>query len=370
MKTRQLLIRNLLKISNNVAIIQGDFNLHSSIWDELCYTETGTAGVNFYMSIAEENFQLINKDDEPTWFREGNVPRVLDLVFVNNVIKRQDIQDNLSLIDECFDHRMLSLKLRQGCRTRSGRPYIKMDLEEELAFIQKILSSTPYWMCLANSQEKSTKLMSVIIKAFEKNAKMPNPKSKPMLWWTEECNNLKDRYIKCPTKETRVAYYKEIKQAKKYYFGKKIDEMCENNTPWEGVRWTRDRPLSTIPRFTNKEGKAVTTMEDLWPILDNQFNSGSTRTTNINWAMINDLPSHKECPWYSISQFELQEAIKSTTNSSAPGYLQIPWQHIKILLKDTEFLFAITTFFNDILQEGVWPVEFKIVNTVVIPKPK
>ncbi|KAF8622873.1 hypothetical protein AX15_006683 [Amanita polypyramis BW_CC] len=124
--------------------------------------------------------------------------------------------------------------------------------------------------------------------------------------------------------------------------------MCENNTPWEGIQWTRDRPLSSIPRFTGTNGESITTTEELWQILDKQFNSGNSK----------------------ISSFEIKEAIKTTTNTSAPGYSNISWRHLKILLRDAEFITAITTLFNNILDEGLWPREFKIANTVVIPKLK
>ncbi|KAF8628638.1 hypothetical protein AX15_003772 [Amanita polypyramis BW_CC] len=86
--------------------------------------------------------------------------------------------------------------------------------------------------------------------------------------------------------------------------------------------------------------------------------------------MINDLPTRPQRQWYRISSYEITEAIKTTTNTSAPGYSNISWKHLKMLLRDDEFLTAITTLFNDILDEGQWPSEFKIANTVVIPKPK
>ncbi|KAF8621249.1 hypothetical protein AX15_007935 [Amanita polypyramis BW_CC] len=146
--------------------------------------------------------------------------------------------------------------------------------------------------------------------------------------------------------------------------------MCEANKPWEGIQWTRDRPLSNIPRFVNDKGQLITTVEELWPILDKQFNSGMANKTNINWEMINDLPSRPERVWHNISAFEIEEAIKTTSNSSVPGYSNLTWRHLKFLLRENNFLLAITTLFNDILTEGVWPKEFKIANTVVILKPK
>ncbi|KAF8624012.1 hypothetical protein AX15_006087 [Amanita polypyramis BW_CC] len=369
-RTRQSLIRNFHKVSKNVAILQGDFNLHSSIWDELCRSETGSAGVNLYTTITEQNFQLINRDDEPTWYRQGNIPRVLDLIFVNNNLGRQDVQEHFHLIDEIFDYRTLSLQLAQGKRTILGRPYIKADSEEELNFIQEICEATHYWTCLETAQQKTTRLMTSITSAFEKYAKRPKVNAKQTLWWTDDCNKYKDQYSQHPSKENRKHYYKAIRQAKKTYFGQKIDEMCENNKPWEGVRWTRDRPLSTIPRFSNSTGESITTTTELWPILDSQFNSGNKRQTNINWEMINALPTRTSRTWYNISSFEILEALKSTSNNSAPGYSSLSWRNLKLLLKDSTFITAITMLYNDILKEGVWPTEFKIANTVVIPKPK
>ncbi|KAF8624364.1 hypothetical protein AX15_005918 [Amanita polypyramis BW_CC] len=367
---RQTLIRNLPKVSKNVAIIQGDFNIHLSIWDKSCRSETGTAGVNLYTLIVEENFQLVNMDDEPTWYRENDIPRVLDLLFVNNNLGRQDIQDNFKLIGEKFDHRTMTLNLKQGRRVLLGHPYIKGESEEEFSFLQDILNDVPYWTCLANAQDKTSKLMEGITKAFNKYAKRPKINSKPTMWWTDACSECKEDYAQQPCKQTRMAYYKAIHKVKKEYFGKKIDEMCEQNKPWEGVQWMRDRLLSTIPRFANDKGKSITTMEELWPILDKQFNLGNKKISNIDWDMIQDLPAQQTREWFDISTFEIKEAIKTMSNSSAPGYSNISWRHLKILLREDEFINAIKTLFNDILNEGDWPKEFKIVNTVVIPKPK
>ncbi|KAF8621496.1 hypothetical protein AX15_007751 [Amanita polypyramis BW_CC] len=208
--TRRALIRNLLKVSKNVVIIQGDFNLHLSIWDELCRSETSTAGVNLYTSIVEENFQLINKDDKPTWYRDNDIPRVLDLLFVNNNLGRQDLQDNFKLIGEKFDHRTLTLNLKQGRRVSLGRPYIKGESEEEFSFLQDILNDVPFWTCLANAQEKTTRLMEGITKAFDKYAKRPKINSKPTMWWTDTCRDRKEDYAQQPCKQTRAAYYKAI----------------------------------------------------------------------------------------------------------------------------------------------------------------
>ncbi|KAF8628627.1 hypothetical protein AX15_003762 [Amanita polypyramis BW_CC] len=315
--TRQQLLQQLPRVSKTVALIQGDFNIHSSLWDDSCTTETGTAGVNFYSAMLDNNFQLLNRDDESTWFREGDIPWVLDLVFFNNSLARQDVADHLQILDEKFDHRTLSLKLAMGRRTTSGRAYIKADSDEEFAFLQNILATTPYWTCLESAQDKTTSLMTSIVKVFNERAKVPNPKSSPTMWWTDNFNRLKDIYIQSPTKTNRAEYYKAIKQVKKEYFGKKFEEMCETSKPWEGVRWTRDRPLSTIPRFISDSGESITTTDDLWPILDKQFNSGSTRQININWKMINDLPTRPQRQWYRISSYEITEAIKTTTNSSS-----------------------------------------------------
>ncbi|KAF8623006.1 hypothetical protein AX15_006572 [Amanita polypyramis BW_CC] len=212
--------------------------------------------------------------------------------------------------------------------------------------------------------------MNGIISAFNKYAKRLKINSKPTMWWTDDCKEHKQEYEQSPCKQSRARYYKAICQVKKSYFGKKIDEMCEQNKPWEGVQWTRDHLLSTIPHFANAEGKSITTTEELWLILDKQFNSGNKKMANIDWNMINDLPAHPTRDWTPISSFEIREAIKTTMNSSAPGYLNISWSHLKILLRETEFLTTLTMLFNDIMDEGDWPKEFKIANMVVIPKPK
>ena len=73
--------------------------------------------------------------------------------------------------------------------------------------------------------------------------------------------------------------------------------------------------------------------------------------------------------WAPFSKEELKQVIIKCNNSSAPGPDKLSWQHLKIIIKQDEYLANIINVANACINLGHWPDYFKCSSTIIIPKP-
>ncbi|KAF8638112.1 hypothetical protein AX14_010227 [Amanita brunnescens Koide BX004] len=163
------------------------------------------------------------------------------------------------------------------------------------------------------------------------------------------------------------AYDTATKRARTDFFQRKIDQMTANDSPWEGVRWTKPRPppkYSTIRR----DGQPIEDVTTLFETMHSHF-STSPAESDISWDAINAIPEHEVRSFPPISQKEIWDALRPTSNSSAPGPDHVTWRHIKLALSFPDTDSALADLFNRVCFTGVWPSYFKDSISVIIPKP-
>ena len=74
-------------------------------------------------------------------------------------------------------------------------------------------------------------------------------------------------------------------------------------------------------------------------------------------------------PWPAFLKEEFRLAIINCNNFSAPGPDKLSWSHLKIILKDDNYLNIIISIANTCIELGYWPSHFKRSTMIVIPKP-
>ncbi|KAF8690192.1 hypothetical protein AX14_003075 [Amanita brunnescens Koide BX004] len=120
-------------------VVQGDFNLHSGIWDP-SRVNSPPISVEFFNRLSDENFGLANDDGAPTWTNQRGASSVLDLVFIKDSIATlyPDTFVNLQGRGRS-DHALITLVF--GSTEHWGRPYIPSGEEEEERFIKDLSDS-------------------------------------------------------------------------------------------------------------------------------------------------------------------------------------------------------------------------------------
>jgi len=104
----------------------------------------------------------------------------------------------------------------------------------------------------------------------------------------------------------------------------------------------------------------------LWNALHSTFNTALHCHVDID--ILDEIANIPTSPWPAFSKEEFRHALFSYNNSSALGPDKLTWSHLKIILKDDEYLNIIIHIANACINLGYWPLHFKKSTMVVIPK--
>ncbi|KAF8712412.1 hypothetical protein AX14_013116, partial [Amanita brunnescens Koide BX004] len=110
-------------------------------------------------------------------------------------------------------------------------------------------------------------------------------------------------------------------------------------------------------------------MPTLFDTMHSHFSS-TTNRPSPSPSFLDSLPQEPIRSWLPISQQEIVDMLKLTSNASAPGPDEITWYHIKQIYSMEGVPNALVYLFNNICDSGVWPSWFKASTSVIIPKPK
>ncbi|KAF8697726.1 hypothetical protein AX14_001266 [Amanita brunnescens Koide BX004] len=366
--TRHAAIESLLRIAptlSNLAVVQGDFNLRSPLWDPSISTASGLAE-RLFTTFSDLELNLTNDDGDPTWSNNRGSLSVIDLVFCNDVLARVSPQLIIDLDGRGrSDHAVLFLAFgRQS--PHWGKPYIARDSEEEASFLSDIAAAL-----ITNAQfppeVACTNIATAIECSWATNSKLPRTDANPTSWWNDDCQAAKDHYALRRTRDNLRAYNAATRRARQEYFLHKIDQMTANNAPWEGIRWTRPRPPPKFSTITDN-GAPIPDISTLFDVMHGHFSNAHTR--NVSETFLDSIPQLETRSWPLISQTEVLDMIAKTSNTSAPGPDNVSWHHLKQISDVDGVLNSICTLFNNVCASGTWPSWFSESISVIIPKPK
>ena len=366
--TRHSAIDSLLRITPtipNISVIQGDFNLRSPLWDPNVTTSSGLSE-RLFTSFSDLELKLTNDDGDPTWTNGRGSISVIDLVFCNDALARESPQVIIDLDGRGrSDHASIFLAFgRQS--PHWGKPYIARDSEEEASFLSDVSNS---FIINANlpPENACANIAQAIELSWVANSKLPRTDANPTSWWNDDCQSAKDHYILRRTRDNLRAYNAATKRARQEFFMHKIELMTNNNTPWEGVRWTRPRPPPKFSTITNN-GSPIPDVSTLFDVMHDHFSSAERRNTSDQF--LDSIPQLETRSWPRISCKEISDMLTLTSNASAPGPDNFTWHHIKQIIGMDGVLKAFCTLFNNICSSGVWPKWLSESMSVIIPKPK
>ncbi|KAF8668002.1 hypothetical protein AX14_006265 [Amanita brunnescens Koide BX004] len=367
-KTNNAAVHSLLTILphlNDTLVIEGDFNLHSGIWDP-ARVNSPPLPTELFNRLSDASFGLVNDDGAPTWSNRRGSTSVIDLVFINDALASlsPDLFVNLEGRGRS-DHALISLIF--GTTDHWGRPYIPSGEEEEEQFVADLATSIRARSTTFNVESATAQIAGDILNSWNRNAKTPRVGGRATSWWTAECQQAKDAYLSTRTRDNQRLYNSTTKAARMEFFNRKIDQMSANDSPWEGVRWTKPRPP---PKFSTilRDGQPIPDVETLFDTMHAHF-STSAATEHVSWTAIDEIPQRPERSFPLISLKELWDALRPTTNSSAPGPDHVTWRHLKLALSIPDTDAALVRLFNNICREGTWPLHFKDSYSPTVPSP-
>jgi len=132
------------------------------------------------------------------------------------------------------------------------------------------------------------------------------------------------------------------------------------------MSWVRKKSLPTIKSILY-ENCPCNTLPDLWNALHKSYNSVENRL--INTRLLNKIPQANSIEWPPFSSQEFRDAIAKCSSSSTLGPDHILWRHLKALISHNIYLEKLVHIANTCIILEYWPSHFKLVNSIVIPKP-
>ncbi|KAF8677821.1 hypothetical protein AX14_004778 [Amanita brunnescens Koide BX004] len=360
-------------MTSDIAIVEGDFNLHSPLWDTGVTRGSPTA-LALYSALSEAGMNLMNDEFLPTWTNRRGSESVIDLLFVSDRLLGVEPFVEVSLDNRGrSDHAVISC-LFGSQLPRPGRPYIPKDSEEEdefCFFLGSVLAALPDLGDPLNMEDTGQGLMTLIDEKWNSLAKTPIT-SRPhgMSWWNDQCQAYRDAYNLVRSQENLKAYNAVTRKARSAFFEEKIAIMTAIKKPWEGVRWTRPRappPFSTI----EVDGRAPEDVKELFSIMHDQFSQAAARSPAEDdiRALLGQLQPLPERSFPPFSRQEIHDAVAITSNGSTPGPDRITWELLKSALQINGAPEGLCYLFNQVRASGVWPSWFKQSTCVIIPKP-
>jgi len=113
--------------------------------------------------------------------------------------------------------------------------------------------------------------------------------------------------------------------------------------------------------------KPCTDLDNLWNALHSSYNT--TQNRPINPSILKEIPNIPTIQWLSFLVAELCNALIKCNNSSTPGSDHISWCYLKSILSDPKCAANIVNIANICISFRYWPIHFKKLTSIIIPKP-
>jgi len=132
------------------------------------------------------------------------------------------------------------------------------------------------------------------------------------------------------------------------------------------MNWVKKRKLP-VTEAIKHNGYPCLTPDSLWNSLHSLFNMALHQQVDLN--ILNKVKRKPLQRWNPFSKTEFKSAISKCNDSSAPGPDKLTWRHLKLIIKNDDCLSNIINIADACINLGHWPKYFKILTTIVIPKP-
>ncbi|KAF8633858.1 hypothetical protein AX14_010704, partial [Amanita brunnescens Koide BX004] len=198
-----------LPLISDLAVVKGDFNLHSPLWDS-AITKGSPTALSLYTSLSEAGMNLMNDESQPTWTNRRGSKSVIDLLFVSDRLLNLEPLVEVSLDDRGRSDHAIIACLFGSQLARPGRLYIPKDSEEEdefCLFLGSILAAIPDLGDTLDVENTGQGLMTLIDEKWSSLSKTPIT-SRPhgASWWNDQCHAYRDAYNLVRSKENLKAY--------------------------------------------------------------------------------------------------------------------------------------------------------------------
>ena len=361
---------------NTPTLFLGDFNTHSPRWS-FPHSTTSSWAHSFHDWMDSNSLETLNPVNEHTWIQPGSRPSIIDLALANESVR---YFANLSALTVSWtssvsDHAALLINFYPEVDTpmtqQSSRGF-HIDSEKKEDWTNSFQSLiTDYAITTLSDPTDAAKLLhDAIITACQRHLdKIKSGSPKGVVWWNDECSTklhlLRSSRVGDERKQASKTFRSTVRKAKHDWAHQQLFMNANTNNIWNMACVRKGRCSQVLPPLKDADGEIHSDTHTKASLLKNRFFPEKTNTVDIEQAAATDPPSMTTCPWLPIKTEEIREALKDTSNKSAPGPLGINYKILKWAFDACPE--ALTHIFNLSLSTGthVW----KHATIVPVAKP-
>jgi hypothetical protein len=338
----------------------GDFNLHSPEWD--LEAERASASARALSNgMAKAGLLLLNDNDKPTWTQPNKTLSIIDLAFVHmDFFKDHPPTLNIDIDNRVADHAALTLCFDDIPETRS----IKSALPQGSIAYDRFIEESIDILSDANNVTDASAMIAE--EADDKHSIMVQAKPLPG-WWTEACSDAKSAFRSSISDVDKKRWYNTMKKAKNVFFANRITTAADEKLIWGLLKWKQPRPPLKYIQLTDQQGAPIRDTTEVFETFHNHFNATPAQTSTTR-------PRQQEARearlWHDFTTQDIRDALRTTSNSSAPGPDGIGWSVLKHLALTERGMEGILKMVRHIIHTGNWPQNLKESTTVVYTQAK
>ena len=232
--------------TGNILIMTGDFNIRDHLWDP-SFPHHSTISDDLFIIADLFNLSLSNPTNPcPTRYSDmsGNANSVLDLMFLHSSSCELDSHCIIPENRLSLDHAPLSIEIPIIKEVvQSSKFMILPKSNQEKAFIDEVIAN---FKSLNTANIDNTGklnyvvnwLGSIINQAWKNNAKKSRISRHSKQWWSDKCSRALEIYRNIRSLENWKNFKRIVKNVKRSYFDKKIQEVANKRKgPWELTNW-------------------------------------------------------------------------------------------------------------------------------------
>ena len=357
-------------------ILLGDFNTHSPRWS-LPHSTHSSWAPTFHEWMDNNGLETLNPDNEHTWQKRGSRSSIIDLALANESAR---FMANLSALTVSWsqaasDHAALLINFYPDCASPPTPPelhgfHIDQDRKEEWYNSFRSFITDHLMLSTTNPSTVAEQLNEAILTTCRTHLdKIKSGPPKGALWWNDQCTLNLHTLRNTPPGEARTraskAFRASVREAKRSWAHDQLFENHKTDNIWRMARIRKGRRSQVLPPLKDADGSIHSDTLTKATLLKNRFFPEKNNAVDITAASVNDPPPLPERTWSPISKEEIAEAIKSTSNKSAPGPSGINYKILKWAFDACPEVF--THSFNLSLSNSIHP--WKHATVVPVPKP-
>jgi hypothetical protein len=216
----------------------------------------------------------------------------------------------------------------------------------------------------AESTRLSSYIEEISIATFEQRKEF-SPRG--ARWWNDECQQAVGEVRNAATDEEKKTAQKALRSAIRTAKKDWANGLLHNATPeslWKATRWRHGRRQRNIPALSTDEGLSSNKVNMATALQGRFFKDNPPPVERVFPEDPDPLPQR---PFHEITDAEIAELLRATSNTSAPGKSGHGWKLVKWAWEACPEWFVV--LFNSCLDAGIHPIAWKTAMIAVVPKP-